>query len=181
MTRGVNQKYLAEKLADVVREEAYVGLCGDYLTSSDCIDMQATNPYWNAMEVARVMDLGSGQLNISGFELLRKGLEGGKNGRVKYGGGWLTTKYCLQQLNTKSMQQPSASFLFRKFLQLIWMVSPSIFPKCLSFSLKCSSWTMLPEILCSHQSNCPVLLMGQTFPSFSSMPLLESRYWIPVQ
>ena len=53
------------------------------------------------MEVARVMDLGSGQLNISGLELLRKGIEGDENGRVKYGGGWLTTKYYLQQANTK--------------------------------------------------------------------------------
>jgi hypothetical protein len=28
MTRGVNRKYLAEKLAKVVREEAYGRLCG---------------------------------------------------------------------------------------------------------------------------------------------------------
>jgi hypothetical protein len=101
MSRGVNRKYLAEKLADVVREEAYGGLCGEYLSSTYCVEIQATNPYRNAMEVARVMDLGSGQLNISGFELLRKGIEGDENGRVKYGGGWLTTKYYLQQANTK--------------------------------------------------------------------------------
>ncbi len=101
MSRGVNRKYLAEKLANVVREEAYGGLCGEYLSSSYCVEIQATNPYRNAMEVARVMDLGSGQLNISGLELLRKGIEGDENGRVKYGGGWLTTKYYLQQANTK--------------------------------------------------------------------------------
>jgi hypothetical protein len=92
MSLGVNQKYLAEKLANVVREEAYGGLCGEYLSSSYCVKIQATNPYRNAMEVARVMDLGSDQLNISGLELLRKGIEGDKNGRVKYGGGWLSTK-----------------------------------------------------------------------------------------
>jgi hypothetical protein len=50
------------------------------------------------MEVARVMDLGSGQLNISGIELLKKGIEGDENGKVKYGGGWITTKYYLQQV-----------------------------------------------------------------------------------
>jgi hypothetical protein len=100
-SRGVNRKYLAEKLADAVREEAYGGLCGDYLSSSYCVEIQATNPYRNAMEVARVMDLGSGQLNISGLELLRKGIEGDENGRVKYGGGWLTTKYYLQTANSK--------------------------------------------------------------------------------
>ena len=36
-SRGVNRKYLAEKLADAVREEAYGGLCGDYLSSSYCV------------------------------------------------------------------------------------------------------------------------------------------------
>jgi hypothetical protein len=181
MSRGVNRKYLAEKLADVVREEAYGGLCGEYLSSSYCVEIQATNPYRNAMEVARVMDLGSGQLNISGLKLLRKGIEGDDNGRVKYGGGWLTTKYYLQQANPKSMQQLSSSFRSRKFLHLIWMVFPSIIQKCLSSSLKCYSWTILPEILCSHQFNLPVLLMEQTFPTLSLMSLLESRYWIPVR
>ncbi len=101
MSRGVNRKYLAEKLADVVREEAYGGLCGEYLSSSYCVEIQATNPYRNAMEVARVMDLGSGQLNMSGFELLREGSEGDETGRVKYGCGWVTTKYYLQHANTK--------------------------------------------------------------------------------
>jgi hypothetical protein len=102
MTRCDNQKYLAEKLANVVCEEAYGGLCGKYLTSSYYVEIQATNPYPNAMEVARVMDLGSGQLNISGFELSQKAIEGDENGRtIKYGGGWLSTKYYLQQTNTK--------------------------------------------------------------------------------
>jgi hypothetical protein len=98
---GVNQKYLAEKLADVVHEKAYGGLCSDYLSSNYCVEIQAINPYLDAMEVARVIDLGSGQLNISGFELLQKGIDGNRNGRLKYGGGWLTTKYYLQQVQTK--------------------------------------------------------------------------------
>jgi hypothetical protein len=59
MSQGVNRKYLAEKVANAVREEAYGRLCGEYLSSGYCVEIQATNPYWNAMEVARVMDLGS--------------------------------------------------------------------------------------------------------------------------
>jgi hypothetical protein len=72
MTQGVNQKHLAEKLANVVWEKAYGGLCGEYLSRGYCLEIQATNPYRNAMEVARVMDLGRGHLNLSGFELLRE-------------------------------------------------------------------------------------------------------------
>jgi hypothetical protein len=71
MSQGVNRKYLAEKLANVAREEAYGGLCGEYLSSSYCVEIQATNPYRIAMEEARVMDLGSGQLNISGLRYER--------------------------------------------------------------------------------------------------------------
>jgi hypothetical protein len=85
----------------VVHERADGELWGSYLSSGYCVEIQATNPYRNAMEVARVMDLGSGHLNISGFELLQKGIEANVNGRVKYGGGWLSTKYYLQQANSK--------------------------------------------------------------------------------
>jgi hypothetical protein len=98
---GVNRKYLAEKLADVVRGEAYGGLCGTHLHSKYCQEIQAANPYRDAMNVCRVMDLGSGQLNISGIEMLRKGIEGDEHGKVKYGGGWLTTKYYIQQAQNK--------------------------------------------------------------------------------
>jgi hypothetical protein len=44
---------------------------------------QANYPCHHAMEVARVMGLGSGQLNISGFELLQKGIKGNNNGSFK--------------------------------------------------------------------------------------------------
>jgi hypothetical protein len=101
MTPGVNRKYLAEKLADVVRSDAYGGLCGHHLRSRYCQEIQATNPYRDGMDVCRVMDLGSGQLNISGIEMLRKGIEGDENGKVKYGGGWLTTKHYIQQAQNK--------------------------------------------------------------------------------
>jgi hypothetical protein len=101
MTQDVNQKYLVEKLVDVVQEEAYGGLRGKFLLWDFCLKIQATNPYRNAMELARVIHLGSGQLNLSGFELLRKGIEGDVNGRVRYEGGWLITKYYLQQEHFK--------------------------------------------------------------------------------
>ena len=165
----------------MVCEEAYGGLCGEYLSSSYCVEIQATNPYRNAMEVARVMDLGSGQLNISGLELLGKGIEGNENGRNKYGGGWLTTKYYLQQANTKVHAAAQLVVPFQEVPTPDLDVCPSTIKKCLSSSLKSSSWTILPKILRSHQFNLPVLLMEQTFPSLSLVSLLESRYWIPVR
>jgi hypothetical protein len=79
-------------------------------------ERQATNLYCNGMEVARVMDLGSGQLNLIGFELLKKGIEGNVNGRVKYGGGWLTTKCHLQLTNSKTSAAAQLVIPFQEIL-----------------------------------------------------------------
>jgi hypothetical protein len=89
---GINNKYAAVKLANLVSEEAYGGICGLHLHKAYYREIQTSNPYRDAMEVCQVMDLGSGQLNISGIEMLRKDIEGDATGKVQYGGGWLTTK-----------------------------------------------------------------------------------------
>jgi hypothetical protein len=94
---SINNKYVAVKLANLVSEEAYGGICGLHLHKTYYREIQTSNPYHDAMEVCRVMDLGSGQLNFSGIEMLRKGIEGDATGKVQYGGGWLTTKYHIQE------------------------------------------------------------------------------------
>jgi hypothetical protein len=80
MSTGVNQKYLAEKLVNVVHGKAYRGLCANHLHNRYCQEIQASNPYHNVMDVCQVMDLDSGQLNISGIKMLEKGIEGDGNG-----------------------------------------------------------------------------------------------------
>jgi hypothetical protein len=77
MFTGVNRKYFAEKRADAIHGQADGGLWGNHLRNRYCQDIQASNPYYHdAMDICRVMDLGSGQLNISGIKMLRKGIEG---------------------------------------------------------------------------------------------------------
>jgi hypothetical protein len=94
--KGTHRKYQAEKLATTA-QAAYVGLCGTLLQGLCEDEIKKTNPYRDAMEVCRVLDMGSGQLNLSGIDMLRKGIEGDERGKVEYGGGWLTSKYYLQQ------------------------------------------------------------------------------------
>jgi hypothetical protein len=100
MRKGVNRRYQAELLASTV-QKCYGGLCRKVLLDSFHYDIKKTNPYRNAMEVCRVLDMGSGQLNISGIDMLRKGIEGDENGKIEYGGGWMTSKYYLQQAQEK--------------------------------------------------------------------------------
>ena len=94
--KGTHRKYQAEKLATTA-QAAYGGLCGTLLQGLCEDEIKKTNPYRDAMEVCRVLDMGSGQLNISGIDMLRKGIEGDERWKVEYGGGWLTSKYYLQQ------------------------------------------------------------------------------------
>jgi hypothetical protein len=101
MQVGLNRKWAAERLADVIRKDAYGGLCGNHLEKTIHDEIQKANPYKDGMEVCRVLDMGSGQLNLSGLEMLRKGIEGDENGKVKYGGGWLSSKYFLQKAQKK--------------------------------------------------------------------------------
>ena len=84
--KGTNRKYLAEKLATEV-PTAYGGLCATLLQGHCADKIKKSNPYRDAMEVCRVLDMGSGQLNISGIDLLRKGIEGDTRGKVERNGG----------------------------------------------------------------------------------------------
>jgi hypothetical protein len=65
-----------------------------------CQVIKKSTPYQDAMEVCGVLDMGSGWLNISsGIDMLQKGIEGDKNRKVEwYGGGWITSKYHIQQV-----------------------------------------------------------------------------------
>jgi hypothetical protein len=45
------------------------------------------------MQVAKVIDLSESLLNLSGFDALRKGVEGDEDGKIARCGGWLTSKY----------------------------------------------------------------------------------------
>ena len=60
------------------------------LKSSTTKLIRRENPYRKAEEIAKVMDLSPGTLNITGFAKLRKGLEiKNKNGKIPNGKGWL--------------------------------------------------------------------------------------------
>jgi hypothetical protein len=45
------------------------------------------------MQVAKIIDLSGSLLNLSGYHVLRKGIEGDEEGRIERNGGWLASKY----------------------------------------------------------------------------------------
>jgi hypothetical protein len=55
--------------------------------------IQCENPYCRAIQIAKIIDLSGGLCNQSGYNTLRKGMEGDKDGQVERNGGWLALKY----------------------------------------------------------------------------------------
>jgi hypothetical protein len=85
------------RLSETVWNEIYGGECGTYLLDKARRLVNAENPYTCAEEIAKVMDLNAGVLNISAYELLREGVEGDEDGKIHYGGGILASKYYVKK------------------------------------------------------------------------------------
>jgi hypothetical protein len=72
----------------------YDGKCKSFLQRWTSESIRKVNPYRQAQEIAKVMDLSPGQLNLSGYKALRNGLESkNKAGLIPRGKGWLCSNY----------------------------------------------------------------------------------------
>jgi hypothetical protein len=72
----------------------YDGQAKAYLAQWSTDIIRQKNPYRQAEEIAKVMDMSPGQLNLSGYMELRKGLEiKNKKGKIPRGKGWLCSEH----------------------------------------------------------------------------------------
>jgi hypothetical protein len=67
--------------------------CLSYLMDRTFRRIQGENPYRHAIEIAKIIDLSGSLINLSGYDTLRKGMEGDTDGKVERNGGWLSSKY----------------------------------------------------------------------------------------
>jgi hypothetical protein len=62
------------------------------------------NPYHCAIEITNIINLSGNLIKLSGYDALRKGMEGDANGKVHRNGGWLASKYhmikCMKSVET---------------------------------------------------------------------------------
>jgi hypothetical protein len=96
-TKGSWLRTKVRRLSETVWNEIFNGECGTYLLDKARRLVNAENPYSCAEEIAKVMDLNAGVLNISAYELLREGVEGDEEGKIDYGGGILASKYYVKK------------------------------------------------------------------------------------
>jgi hypothetical protein len=76
----------------------YGGQCRPQLRDWTEEDIREQNPYRQAQEVAKVMDLSPGQLNLSGYKALREGLElRNDKGKIPKGRGWLCSDWYVKE------------------------------------------------------------------------------------
>jgi hypothetical protein len=72
----------------------YDGQAKAFLAQWSTNIIRQKNPYRQAKEIAKVMDMSPGQLNLSGYMELRKGLEiKKKKGKIPRGKGWLCSEH----------------------------------------------------------------------------------------
>jgi hypothetical protein len=86
-------KVICESLLSSV----FDGRCRAYLVSKASGLVKSENPYRSAIQIAKVIDLSGSLLNLSGYNALRKGVEGDGDGKIERNGGWLVSKYHLMK------------------------------------------------------------------------------------
>jgi hypothetical protein len=69
------------------------GECSACLLDKATGIIQRENPYHRTIEIAKINNLSSSILNLSGYDTLPCGMEANENGRVKQMGRFLASKY----------------------------------------------------------------------------------------
>jgi hypothetical protein len=81
-------------VCELMLSTIFDGKCKTYLLHRAIGPVKRKNPYRSAMQIAKVIDLNGSVLNLSGYDALRKGVEGRElDGYIERNGGWLTSKY----------------------------------------------------------------------------------------
>jgi hypothetical protein len=91
--KGSHLKTKVKVICELMLSTMFDGKCRAYLLHKAKGVIQRKNPYRSAMNIARTIDLSGSLLNLSGFNALRKGVEGDEKGLIRRNGGWLTSKY----------------------------------------------------------------------------------------
>jgi hypothetical protein len=100
-SKGTHLKTKVKIIRELVMLDVYDGQCLSYLVSRMTGPVQRKNPYQRAMQIAKIIDHSGSVINLSGYDALRKGIEGDAAGKIERNGGWLVSKYHVMQAMTK--------------------------------------------------------------------------------
>jgi hypothetical protein len=92
--KGTHLKTKVRIICESVLEQCFDGACRAYLMDRNTGPIKSENPYRRAIQIAKIIDLSGSLLNLSGYNALRKGMEGDQEGKIERNGGWLlASKY----------------------------------------------------------------------------------------
>ncbi len=91
--KGTHLSTKVRIICESVLSQCFDGACRTYLMDRTRRHIQSENPYRRAIQIAKIIDLSGSLLNLSGYDALRKGMEGDNDGKVERNGGWLASKY----------------------------------------------------------------------------------------
>jgi hypothetical protein len=102
--KGTHLATKVKIICESVLTSVFDGRCLAYLMGRTLRPIQGKNPYRRAIEIAKIIDLSGSLINLSGYNALRKGVEGDADGKVERNGGWLASKYhvmkCMKAVET---------------------------------------------------------------------------------
>jgi hypothetical protein len=106
--KGTHLKTKIKLICESVLTTVFDGKCLSYLVDRTFRRVQGENPYRHAIEIAKIIDLSGSLINLSGYDTLRKGIEGDAAGKVERNGGWLSSKYhvmkCMKAVETAAQK-----------------------------------------------------------------------------
>jgi hypothetical protein len=98
--KGTHLATKVKLICESILTTVFDGKCLSYLVDRTFRRIQGENPYRRAIEIAKIIDLSGSLINLSGYDTLRKGVEGDAAGKVERNGGWLASKYHVMKCMT---------------------------------------------------------------------------------
>jgi hypothetical protein len=98
--KGTHLATKVKIICETILTDVFDGKCLAYLMDRTFSQIQGENPYRRAIEIAKIIDLSGSLINLSGYDTLRRGVEGNEFGKVERNGGWLASKYHVMKCMT---------------------------------------------------------------------------------
>jgi hypothetical protein len=102
--KGTHLATKVKIIYESVLTSVFHGCCLSYLLGWTLRPIQGKNPHRRAIKIAKIINLSGSLINLSGYNALRKGMEGDASGKVERNGEWLASRYhvmkCMKAVET---------------------------------------------------------------------------------
>jgi hypothetical protein len=100
MKKGTHLATKVKLSCESILTTVFDGKYLSYLVDWTFCQIQGENPYGRTIKIAKIIDLSGSLVNLSGYDTLRKGVQGDAAGNMERNGDWLVSKYHIMKCMT---------------------------------------------------------------------------------